>query len=114
MKHTELTEETFEYSPDKEAPMFPLDGDYGQPIDVKLAFDISVAYHTHQCTYTQYPIRDNYVHSLLDFIQRGFFAFVSKINFKNFIKIFGISEIPVLRDYERGNTTTRLRGRERG
>jgi len=44
MKHTELTEDSFEHSPDKEAPIFPLDGDYGPLLDVKLVFNASVAY----------------------------------------------------------------------
>jgi len=34
----------FEYSTDKEAHLFPLDGDYGVYTDVKLEFDTSVAY----------------------------------------------------------------------
>lgn len=59
MKHTELTEETFEYSPDKEAPMFPLDGDYGHPIDVKLAFDISVAYRLYDAFEDEVMTRQN-------------------------------------------------------
>lgn len=44
MKHTELTEDFFEYSANKETTLFPLDGDYGVYIDVKLEFDTSVAY----------------------------------------------------------------------
>ena len=44
MKRTELTGGFFEYSTDKEAPLFPLDGDYGVYTDVKLEFDTSVAY----------------------------------------------------------------------
>ena len=44
MKHTELVEEFFEYSSDKESPLFPLDGDYGSLIHAKLMFDISVTY----------------------------------------------------------------------
>lgn len=44
MKRTELIEEFFEYSTDKETPLFPLDGDYGVYTNVKLEFDTSVAY----------------------------------------------------------------------
>lgn len=44
MKHTELTEHFFEYSANEETTLFPLDGDYGVYIDVKLEFDTSVAY----------------------------------------------------------------------
>lgn len=44
MKKTELTEELFEYSPEKEAPYFPPDGDYGPLLNVKLVFNMSVAY----------------------------------------------------------------------
>jgi len=44
MKHTELTDELFEHSTDKEAPLFPLDGNYGTWFDMKLEFDASVMY----------------------------------------------------------------------
>ena len=44
MKHTELTGENFEHTPDKEASIFPLDGNYGTLIGVKLAFDAQMAY----------------------------------------------------------------------
>ena len=44
MKRTELTEETFERSPEKQEAVFSLDGDYGPLLDVRLEFDASVAY----------------------------------------------------------------------
>ena len=44
MKKTGLTEELFEYSPEKEAPYFTLDGNYGPLLNVRLMFNKSVAY----------------------------------------------------------------------
>lgn len=59
MKQAELTNENFNYSPDKVAPIFSLDGDYGSLIDVKLAFDTSVAYRLYDAFENEVMTRKN-------------------------------------------------------
>lgn len=59
MKNTELTEEHCTYSLNQDTPTFPLDGDYGPLLDVKLAFDASVAYRLYDVFEDEVMVRQN-------------------------------------------------------